>query len=854
MLQKTVYKSRAIMAGICIAAALFVVSVFPLRLWRTTVPVSGNGRPLVQSEKVDTTGTVSQVFTAGYDRLRYLDVFLASLDGGRYLDAELRSSEDEVLFHRTIDLAETQVPGFVRIKAGVELKVGLQYRLYLRGRLSSFRVGLEPVADNPVPERGAYFTAYDPHPSLRLHMVTGYDVPLGKGISLLMMAAAILVAALLVLPVRKWFLQNPEKDRLLLLSAIVEKVLYTVTGAFFLALFVFNFPMKKFHDSPGEILFLGTGIVFAALITFYAIRRFCTEPKRDDRMPLKGRVASVFFALAFAYACEYMNGESNLMHSASERQMMVCLLVVVLLSFRTDMLVNRLNVVWGILSGAGAAWYVFRYALHAQTMQEKYQNTVLRCNALLIMLGGIVLISAARSVRARVWKRPRLAPFGMLTLLTLAGLIASSSNRITEISLLVLCAVFYICISCNVPTARFIRVLTRGVYINFLLTMGYCLLFRAYQGFIFARYGMVFPTVAITGEYLASVTLFSAAGLLLRLAKDSDDTSWRIKIRHAWREIYVFAFAGVYAVLTLSRTAYLTIVTGVVLLLLTVCTAFMLRHKGVPHMSFPGRFLFVTCIMVFSCVLFFPGLFSMQRILPAMVGRHRVITRLEETNMIHDILGDAEWDCSYYISGIRFWSLFRARLLRMPELLYIRAEDRYNYDEFFRPLYTETGEPVTWEEEDESVTPQPSAFSEVQEGTGENTVDVSNGRLDIFRTYLSRLSIKGHGVLFTENPDYIHAHNSYLQVLYTNGIPAGLLFTGWITCAATLPLVRYIKHVRFRKEEDVTGDEYLFTAAGTVAFAIAALTEFNFQLCNPMCMLMLTGIVSLVFKKEEAAC
>ena len=859
MLQKTVYKSKAIVAGICIVTALLAVSVFPLRLWRKTVTFEGSGKPLVMSETADTVKGVSQIFVAGYERIRSFDVYVAEITGGRYLDAKLLSADGVVLFRRVIDLAETQIPGYVHIPAGVDLKPGLQYRLYLNGRLSAFRLGLEPVKDNPAPNMGAFFYENNPHPSLRLQMAAHYDVPLDKGRSLLVIAVLGALCALLCRAVRAWFAKHAASDSLWLLSGVVEKILYVISAAFYLVLFIWNFPLKRFHDSPGEILFLAVGIAVAAGATFYAIRQFCTGPEHALKMPLKDKIAALFFALAIAYGCEYMNGEYNLMHYASERQMLVCLLVVILLSFRTDMLVNRLNPVWAAASGAGAVWYVWKNALHAQTEQEAFQNTVSRCNALCIILAGLIVISAARSIRARVWHRKRISRFGVLMFAAIAALVIFSGTRVTGIILMVLCVVLYVCVGCNIPDSRFLRILVWGVNINFLLTTGYCLLFRAYQAFIFTRYGMVFPTVAVTGEYLASVTTIAAAQFLLKLSGEEETLPWRVKVRHAWKETMLFAVSGVYAVLTISRTAYLTIFTGVLVLLVVHCAA-RCAHGGKDRAAlFVKRFLAGGCTMVFSCVLLFPGVFSMQRILPAVVGRHQPITSLEETYMIHDLLGSAKWDCTYYISGFRFWSIFRARILRQPEYLYIRAEDRYNYDEYARPLFNNAGEPVNrdaagdGEEETGQEQVPPSAFIESRQETAENTVDISNGRLDIFRTYLSRLTLKGHDVLYTENPDYIHAHNSYLQVMYTNGIPAGVLFTVWIAGAAVLPLLFYHGSVRKRETGSDAGNEYLITAAASVSFATAALTEMNFQLCNPMCFLLITGLLPLIFGKEQTA-
>ena len=853
MLQRTAYKSRAWMAAICILAGVLVLSVFPMRLWRRTVTFEGTGKPLVMSDAVDTNSVVSQVFVAQYDRLGSIDVFVGEITGGRYMDMELQSSEGVILCRRIVDMAEFETPGYVRMEAGINLRVGFQYRLYLRGKQASFRLGLEPVAANPVPYMGAFFREYTPDASLRLQMAANYDVPIAKGLSLLLIAACCAVAYGFCIALRAWSRKHPERDRLLLVSVMVERALYVAAAVFYLVLFVLNFPLKRFNDRPGEILFLALGIVLAAAFTFYAIRRFCTEHASGEKTAVKDRVAAVFMALAIAYGCEYMNGVYNLMHSASERQMLACILAVIVLSFRTDMLVNRFNLLWLFVSGGGAAWYVLRYALHANTADDVLRNTVMRFDALNVILGGIIVNTAVRSIHAKVWKRQRLSRFGLLTAALLLCLILFGGTRQMGIILLLVSATLYVCVCCNIPAARFMRIVVRGVNINFLLTVGYCLLFRAYQAYIFTRYGMVFHTVAVTGEYLASVTLFAAVQLLTRLSKAEENETARTALRRSWKELLLFALAGVYALFTVSRTAYLAIATGVFVLVVVYAAAWASKAHTGRFGFFFKRCALSFAAMICSSVLLFPGVFALQRILPAMNGRHQVITSVEENIMTHELLGKTRWDSTFYISGLRFWSLFRSRILRKPEIVFFFAEDRYNYGEDYNLLYDEKGMPKEPKESDMEPEEIP-AFAEVTDGTGESSVEISNGRMDIFRTYISRLDMQGHGVLATEDPHYIHAHNSYLQVMYTNGIPTGLLFTFWVACATVLPLALYRRNVKKYGNTEGDADLYLAVAAAPLAFATAAMTEMNFQLCNPMCFLLFTGILPLIFRKEEPAC
>lgn len=57
--------------------------------------------------------------------------------------------------------------------------------------------------------------------------------------------------------------------------------------------------------------------------------------------------------------------------------------------------------------------------------------------------------------------------------------------------------------------------------------------------------------------------------------------------------------------------------------------------------------------------------------------------------------------------------------------------------------------------------------------------DFSNGRLEIFRSYMDNWNATGHtemGVLLPDGSISVHAHNTYLQVIHDHGLIVGIYF------------------------------------------------------------------------------
>ena len=131
----------------------------------------------------------------------------------------------------------------------------------------------------------------------------------------------------------------------------------------------------------------------------------------------------------------------------------------------------------------------------------------------------------------------------------------------------------------------------------------------------------------------------------------------------------------------------------------------------------------------------------------------------------------------------------------------------------------------------------------------EEKEDISNGRFEIFTSYIEHWNVTGHedmGVPLPDGSIAVHAHNTYLQMIHDNGLITGAVFVILGVVSFFVAMIRYSKENR--------RDSYLtLTVAIIMAFAIAGLVEWIFQVNNFFGIALLVVITPLLFqdKKEE---
>ena len=242
------------------------------------------------------------------------------------------------------------------------------------------------------------------------------------------------------------------------------------------------------------------------------------------------------------------------------------------------------------------------------------------------------------------------------------------------------------------------------------------------------------------------------------------------------------------------------------------------------------------------------------------------------------VRGGADWDSTNFMCVERFVNLFEDKILGMDAGTYEYPIDENNYDMkgTGEPLYDMYGYPYetslenpnspNYDEdiygynttEDASDLLAAAGFTRaeyhmlLEEMASyidyDNALDViSNGRITIFKSYISELNMWGHdemGAMLPTGEIALHAHNTFLQVAYDHGIVGGVLFALTMISAFVSSLI-YFKNNR---EKEMLS---LVTCAVIIGFAVAGISEWVFHYCNPMTVALMLSIAPLTFKAQE---
>ena len=137
-----------------VLVALFIMfTIFPLRLWKETIPSVSNQ---VLAGSSDSVGEdyMLQRFIAQYDHLGTINLYLVDFKCGWNRDESVNSfifrmldSDMQILFEEIIDTRFIDIPGFCTVYINEDMEVGKDYYFFLQGMNGSRAwFGLEETA------------------------------------------------------------------------------------------------------------------------------------------------------------------------------------------------------------------------------------------------------------------------------------------------------------------------------------------------------------------------------------------------------------------------------------------------------------------------------------------------------------------------------------------------------------------------------------------------------------------------------------------------------------------------------------------------------------------------------------
>ena len=864
-MRRVISKDKAIRDVVLIIALILILLIYPVRLFTTTLETTGGGTIVSESEAINFENpNLTQEFIAQYDRLSSVSVYVTGVETGRYLAALLYDEKGEVMLTVYVDTEEYDIPGYVDIPMEINLEVGHKYALRLRDCRSKYRVAFENVPDTPA-YVGSLTRNYENIEGLHLAAVYNYRLPISKKISMSLISGIVFAALCIIFGSRAYYKKYPDKNNILTVGMTVKFVANPIAVVIFGALMIMVFPLKLFDSRVVDILFYELGIIITAAIVFYAINHkavkhqegisFWQSLKSEDRLHYV--LVMLAMAMAIWYACEYMNGLADIFHDISERKMTFWLLVVMVLTFTKEESLNPGNLIWIIASGIYGGYYYSINRLLDSEKEYDLHNTVLKFTVFNLILFGLIIISFIRRLirllkvkeKEDAKKRAGIYPtvFGALLLILFILMIVFRNTRLWGIYLAVVFTCFFIRLALWDKKKDYYNILSGAFMLNFAISLVYCYLHRYFAGYVSGRFGFLFHTVTVTAEYFTFMGGAAAILLLVKIMSLPKKTAFKEAFKVAWKEMIFFGFTMSYAIFTVSRTGYLAIISS---LIIVICIAFIHEKRRIGA---------VLAGMVLSVAVSFPAAFTLQRMIPTIVA-DPVFYAIDDADSF--VRGGADWDNTNFMCVERFINLFESKILGMEVGTYDYPIDKYNYEnEGKGPLiYDDYGYPV--EEGKGIADPAYSRYllasstitgaelTILYDETADyvdtsNPIDViSNGRITIFRSYIKELNMTGHegmGVLLPNGEISIHAHNTYIQVAFDNGIIVGILFVIVLIAGLICSVRRYTKDCG-------TQGLCLISCAVIIGFMVAGISEWVFHYCNPMTVALMLSVAPLTFR------
>ena len=515
------------------------------------------------------------------------------------------------------------------------------------------------------------------------------------------------------------------------------------------------------------------------------------DPRKPSRLAPDAQISLIWrnyiqvvcFGFLFYAQCMYVNADREYYHYTNTRWMLIFLGIAFLMIRSEKELLHIPAYIWTGVSVIGAGIYCFNFT----DSQEQY---LAKLTAAVVVIWGNVIINALMQYKKQMWKNIH-KPFALLWLVFTIFMVINRYGKTWPFTATLPFAVLLLYNLSTAQKSRLLKNFTNGLILSFGLVVLFSLHHRPYHYWMRYRYNMIFHTVASTGMYLS--TVFAAVIAKLFYKWRYDQFNWKKSVN----ELFILGAVSAFTLFSISRTAMLTmfITFAFVMILRQLVYGFTIQKVGLE-------------VGALTILLSFPFTYSTLRIVPAVVN-DPIRYELEPQDSSFMIYEGDPVDSDKYMSIKRFLNVFLNRFDNGDgEKVQIQEVENsllvYNGKEKIPILANETEEKYT----------------------SEKTGDISNGRYEIFMTYLKRLNFVGHEKMTIEGEDYAHAHNSYIQVAYDFGIIAGVVFL--VLCAYTL-----IQSVLlFRKHGNKYGI-FIVPFALIVNFGFMSVTEWAFHPCIP---------------------
>ena len=841
--------SRAVQYVLIAIAIIIFVGIWPTNMIHQTYVSKSNEMIAMESDPVSVERNVTQMFVGEGGELEAVELYVCNDMRGETITFRLYDATYSELFNTFYVVDEKQdFPGFVKIPVGYDLIKDQEYFFTLEGLSADMTVAYEERETSTSIVNG--FMSYGGIEIQRYNVIIRYLYANPFTWWQILLSAVLLSAVTAGLcQLVNWVFTHKLQNKSVKVQRVLQITLNPLIIIGTLISLYAIFPARKFSAGPFNyaVNYLGVGLTALTLLFFVNYKRKHNRPIITldfvkDRFPQWLQVIAI--AGTIWYCFEYFNGLYDIHHAYASRRIIIWFMLVIITTYTKKEVLNIWNLIW-LIGGS-----VFGYFYAKPYVGVPEDELLYQLSAYVFLVSGFVIINMVMTIVKVIQKKIKPAkiniPFAVLFVVFWAALIIMRNTREWTWFFAALCGFLIFRFMFWENRDQFIRNLCDGVLLNFLMMLVFSLAHRPYYYYIHHRYNMTYHTVTMTATHL---TMSMGAAFVKLFAKwKKAETK-----EETLPELLLFGCISCYMVFTLSRTGYLA--AGAMIFAGLVGIGFVYDQK----MKIAALFFKRTALMLLSIVFMFPITFTATRIMPAVSNdpviydfEHCIVTMYKGTPTNHE----------YYMNIERFIAVFQSKVLgigenvtgkieipRMDSLYLAKAEnhtgDLADMDsmpaEFFYPasaedenLYAILGDDMYLASADEQELLEPH-----------DNDDMSNGRFDIFKSYMDNWNLWGHddmGVILQDGSLATHAHNIFLQVIHDHGLVFGIFFALFMVITGIMSIINVVKNKK---------DAYQILIPVLLAgFIVAGMVEWIFHPCNPYALVVFMGLSSLFCKKN----
>lgn len=756
------------------------------------------------------------------------------------------------------------------VNKDVEPGVSYYYRLDYSG--TAFVVGCQP-REGLQNSNGAFYINLEEVPNVSAVTKYQYDVPLSVKKVLAGSGILVLVAVILCGFIEYKMRKKDEESRESVLEDFwnrqitVAMAICTVFSLFVLA--VSAYVLERicinhiFADNWLDNGTLALGVVLLTVIAVYGIFRvghgkFLLWNQKELLENCKNSIPNIaqviFWGLALNACFDFVNAGSNYAQGLALREVCSYFALAVVTTFTKKELINIWNAIYAVLAVIGCVIYVKPFIGQG----EPYETAIR--TAIMFALAGMILLSTVYNLVRKKWAHFSI-PFAGLVVAFFAMLVIFRNGIIWELAVVIPFGLLYIRSMSDAQRNQMLHNIANGVVFSFAIWIFDSLRFRPFHYFVLVRYEGMFMTVTVAAVYLALV--LAVATCKLWIAYHREPT-----LKGIWRELILFGTAAGFEFLTLSRTGIMTCAVAYAVALF-MHVLFRWKEEKT-KISYVVKYMLYSALAV---VCFIPIVYTAARTVPAMVNKPFMYLGEEFEDSIK--VGES-WNSYRYITVSKFLGMSSERILGKKDLNHM-TQSGLTVEEVLEKMQQQNaaqnkgdgqtqgengsqGENMQNDElaaivQESGVQVTDKEIMYTDEYGSEYVIDApdySNGRLAIFKEYISRLNLTGHDAVAITIEDgslIAHAHNSFLQMAYDCGIITGIIFLLVYIVFGFRSVWYYAK----RKDAD---NYAILPVVIFATFGISSMVEYVFRPTIPLGFVFLLMLAPLMVRpeKEEKSC